>query len=110
VPERARQALCQAVNHDDAGQAGEDLLLDQAVHVCVVPVGSGRKIARNAHADGAVAAGRHRAQDVVGNADRRDVEAMLVQICWLTEAVEEPDLDRVPRPDTQGRADEVALV
>ena len=56
-------------------------------------------VARDLHANRVVAAGRHGAQDVVGHANRGDVEAVLVQVGRLAQAVEHLELDRVGRGD-----------
>ena len=104
------QALGEAVHDQRAREPGEHLLLGEPVQVRVVPVGAGRDVGRDLDAHRVVRVGRHDAQHVVGDADRRRVQPVRVEVRLLVEVVLQVDLDVVTRVHHERRPEQPRAV
>ena len=111
-------ALEEAVDDQHAGHAGADLVLDEMVHVGVVPVQPLRVIGRDVDVVVELFLGRDPDEHAVAGRDRRDVHAVIVDVgglgpvdvdLRLADLVDRLELDRVAALDAQGRRHVVAV-
>ena len=105
-----REPFLEPADDQRAREAGEDLLLRETVQVRVVPVGAGRDVGGHLDRHRIVRGGGHDAQHVVGDADRRRVESVGVEVGRFGQVVLHVDLDVVARVHHQRRAEESGAV